>query len=42
MLPLSGRLHTYSTQYGVLTAFESGNISATACVLFIAGLTEVR
>jgi len=39
--PLSGRLHTYSTQYGALTAFESGNVSATSCVLFIAGLTEV-
>lgn len=39
---LNGRLHTYSTQYGALTAFESGNISAPACVLHIGGLTEVR
>jgi Protein of unknown function (DUF1749) len=41
MSPLDGRLHTYSTRYGALTIFESGDCSSSSCLLFIAGLTEV-
>ena len=41
MLPLDGKLHTYSTNYGALTIFESGDCSSSSVLLFIAGLTEV-
>jgi hypothetical protein len=41
MSSLDGKLHTYSTKYGALTIFESGDCSSSSVLLFIAGLTEV-